>query len=103
MNQSYLLRQLISTSLLLLFLCTGSFAAAQERSYVNPSSPGGDGSPFSGAVLTGDTLYLSGMLGLEDGEVPDDPQQEARNVLNSIQTTLEGAGMTMDDLSAPHT
>lgn len=79
-------------------LCSIQLAAAQDRSYVNPSRAGDSGAPFSGAVLTGDTLYLSGMLGLENGQVPSDPAVEARNVLNAIQATLEEAGMTMDDL-----
>jgi len=69
-----------------------------QRSYINPSHASGSGSPFSGAVQVDDTLYISGMLGLEGGQVPDDPAQEARNVLNAIQSTLEQAGMTMDDL-----
>ena len=56
-------------------------------------------SPFSGAVLTGDTLYISGTLGLEDGAVPADPATEARNVMNGIKAQLEDAGMTMDDLT----
>jgi len=38
------------------------------------------------------------MLGLADGQVPDDPRDEARNMLNAIQATLEQADMTMDDL-----
>lgn len=54
--------------------------------------------PFSDAVLAGDTLYLSGRLGLENGQVPADPQQEARNVLDQIQAVLAEADMTMDDL-----
>lgn len=56
--------------------------------------------PFSDAVLAGDTLYLSGRLGLdpESGEIPADPQQEARNALDQIQALLGQAGMTMDDL-----
>jgi 2-iminobutanoate/2-iminopropanoate deaminase len=49
--------------------------------------------PFSGAVLAGDTLYLSGTLGIGDNAT-----DAARNVLNSIKGTLESAGMTMDDL-----
>lgn len=82
-----------SVAVALFLMCTVQIAGAQDRSYINPSSAGGDGAPFSGAVMTGDTLYISGMLGLEDGGVPDDPQQEARNVLNAIQGTLEDAGM----------
>jgi enamine deaminase RidA (YjgF/YER057c/UK114 family) len=82
--------------LLALLLAPG--LASAQRTYINPSLAGGSGAPFSGAVLTGDTLYLSGMLGLEGGQVPDDPAQEARNVLNAIRATLQQADMTMDDL-----
>jgi len=54
--------------------------------------------PFSDAVLAGDTLYLSGRLGLEGGQVPATPEQEARNILDGIQQVLSEADMTMDDL-----
>ena len=91
-------KQLLSFLLAALCLFSTQFASAQERSYINPSLPGGGGSPFSGAVMTDDTLYISGMLGLDNGQVPSDPAQEARNVLNAIQGTLEEAGMSMDDL-----
>lgn len=87
-----------AAALSFVLLCSVQVAGAQDRSYVNPSRAGDPGAPFSGAVMTGDTLYLSGMLGLENGQVPGDPAQEARNVLNAIQSTLEEAGMTMDDL-----
>jgi 2-iminobutanoate/2-iminopropanoate deaminase len=74
-------------------------ATAQERLYINGNSAAsGKGSPFSGAVLTGDTLYISGMLGLANGQVPEDPRDEARNMLNAVKAALEAAGMTMDDL-----
>ena len=55
---------------------------------------------FSDAVQAGKTLYLSGRLGMDPdtGEVPAEPQQEARNVLDQIQSVLQEAGMTMDDL-----
>lgn len=92
------IKRWLGTLLAVMCLCSVQLATAQERSYINPSSPGGGGSPFSGAVMTDDTLYISGMLGLDNGEVPSDPAQEARNVLNAIQGTLEDAGMSMDDL-----
>ncbi len=80
-----------------LLLCPA--LAQAQRTYINPALAGNEGdAPFSGAVQVGDTLYLSGMLGLEGGQVPDDPADEARNVLNAIRGTLEQAGMTMDDL-----
>ncbi len=72
---------------------------AQERTYVGGrSAADADALPFSGAVLVGNTLYLSGSLGLEGGQVPEDPAVEARNVMNAIKRNVEAAGMTMDDL-----
>ena len=67
--------------------------------YVNPRSPAdGEVAPFSGAVWVGNTLHLSGTLGLEGGQVPETAEQEATNVLDNIKATLESAGLTMDDL-----
>ena len=55
--------------------------------------------PYSGAVLIGDTLHLAGAIGLDENlEVPDDPAEEARNVMNAIKRNVEAAGITMDDL-----
>lgn len=82
---------------LLAFTACGS-VEEEEREYINPGVAGGSGPPFSGAVLADNVLYLSGMLGLVDGQVPDDPADEARAMLDSIQTTVEEAGLTMDDL-----
>lgn len=92
----------LSTSvfaLVLLLTAGANTVLAQEREYINPRSAADTGvPPFSGAVRTGNTLYLSGMLGLVNGQVPDDPQEEARILLDSIKSTLEAADMTMDDL-----
>ena len=68
--------------------------------FVNPRSPAdGEVAPFSGAVWVGNTLHLSGTLGLEGGQVvPETAEQEATNVLDNIKATLESAGLTMDDL-----
>jgi 2-iminobutanoate/2-iminopropanoate deaminase len=56
--------------------------------------------PFSEAVWAGNTLYLSGHIGLDaqTGRPPDSAAEEARLVLESMQRTLEAAGLTMDDL-----
>jgi len=86
-------------ALVLLLTAGANTVLAQEREYINPRSAADTGvPPFSGAVRTGNTLYLSGMLGLVNGQVPDDPQEEARILLDSIKSTLEAADMTMDDL-----
>lgn len=75
-----------------------SCAIAADVSYVNGRAPGDSGPPFSGAVWVGDTLYVSGALGIVDGKVPEDPADEARAVLDSIKGTLEDAGLTMNDI-----
>ena len=38
------------------------------------------------------------MIGLVNGQVPDSAAEEARVLLDSIKSTVEEAGMTMDDL-----
>ncbi len=75
-------------------------SAQEVRRYTNPRSAADSTAlPFSGAVLVGNTLYLSGAIGLDENQqVPSTPEAEARLVLNSMQSTLEAAGMTMDDL-----
>ena len=56
--------------------------------------------PFSDAVWAGDTLYLSGHIGLDPntGRPPASAAEEARLVLESLRETLNAAGLTMDDL-----
>lgn len=87
----------VSALAAVLVLITGIVQAA-EVSYINGRNAGEEGTPFSGAVMVDDTLYVSGALGTVNGKVPDDPADEARAVLDSIKGTLEAAGMTMDDI-----
>lgn len=56
--------------------------------------------PFSHGVLVGDTLYLSGRIGLDakTGKIPPDIETEARNLMEEVQTVLAQADMTMDNL-----
>jgi reactive intermediate/imine deaminase len=72
--------------------------AQDARQYVNPRTPTSEGPPFSDAVLVGNTLYLSGFLGVTAGQAPVSADEEARAVLTNMRTRLEEAGMTMDDL-----
>jgi reactive intermediate/imine deaminase len=69
---------------------------SRKRRYIqlNPQAP------FSEGVLVGNTLYLSGYIGVDQSgnHVPDDIETEARNVMNGIGSVLQKAGMEMDDL-----
>jgi 2-iminobutanoate/2-iminopropanoate deaminase len=56
--------------------------------------------PFSDAVLVGDTLYLSGRIGIDPvtGRAPADLDAEIKLLLDGVEAVLRAAGMTMDDL-----
>ena len=94
-------RNLVTLCILVLATVASINAHAQDlRTYINGrSATDRNVPPYSGAVLVGDTLYLSGSIGIDENrEVPDDPADEARNALNAIKRNVEAAGMTMDDI-----
>lgn len=70
------------------------------RETINPRTPSNrTDPPFSGAVLVGDTLYLSGQLGLgPDRKPPQDVSAEAKLVMDAVKAQVVAAKMTMDDL-----
>ena len=75
-------------------------SAQESRTYIDSSSVADTAAlPFSGAVLVGNTLYLSGAIGLDENQqVPATAEAEARNVMNRIKERVEAAGLSMDDL-----
>jgi enamine deaminase RidA (YjgF/YER057c/UK114 family) len=56
--------------------------------------------PFSGAILSGNTLFLSGRIGYDAkvGKAPANVDEEIKMVLDRVKATLGQTGMTMDDL-----
>lgn len=56
--------------------------------------------PFSDGVLVGDTLYLSGRIGIdpETGVAPVDLDQEITLLLDGVSDVLAAAQMSMDEL-----
>lgn len=57
--------------------------------------------PFSEAVRVGNTLYLSGQIGVQPGTlklVPGGMKEEARQTLENIRTSLEANGYSMRDV-----
>ena len=93
---------------LLLTAISVTIAACQPTENGNPQSeieylnmPGveGSGLPFSSAVRVDNTLYLSGMIGLEPGTLRPAPggiQGESRQLMEDIKATLEAFGSSMD-------
>lgn len=57
--------------------------------------------PFSEAVRHGNTLYLSGQMGIVPGTlklVPGGVREEARQTMQNIKTVLEAHGLGIDHL-----
>lgn len=73
--------------------------SAQSRRHINLRNRP-TGLPFSDAVLVGDTLYISGRIGLDPatGEAPANIDSEIELLFDGFQAVLREAGMTMDDL-----
>ncbi|SEL44805.1 reactive intermediate/imine deaminase [Pseudoxanthomonas sp. GM95] len=82
----------------LLSLCVVATAAsAADLQYF---SPAGSKAPYSAAVRAGDTLYVSGQLGVgADGKLPEDFDTQASNTMANVGTALGRAGLSMDDVA----
>lgn len=87
-----------------LFIALPGLATAQdsglERRYIQLPEMAALNLPFSAAVMVGDTLYLSGNGGLDTTTMspPDDPQEEAKLMMEGFIAVLAQADMTLDDL-----
>lgn len=84
----------------ILLLATPAFAQVTH----NPAGSGPPGMvgapPFSGSVMAGNTLYISGTTDNDPatGKPPPTAAEGAKLVLDNIKRTVEKAGLTMDDL-----
>jgi 2-iminobutanoate/2-iminopropanoate deaminase len=76
-----------------------SDSSAKRRAINLPDKP--IQAPFSSAILSGDTLYIAGNIGLDPktGKAPEKIEDEIKLLLDSYKATLAQANMTMDDLA----
>jgi 2-iminobutanoate/2-iminopropanoate deaminase len=85
---------------LLLSACANSIEVANsETEYLKAPGTEDMDLPFSSAVRVGDTLYLSGALGLVPGTrdlAAGGIQGETRQTLENISQTLQNFGSSMD-------
>ena len=56
--------------------------------------------PFSDAIMVGNTMYISGRLGIDLNtmKIPSDPKEEAKLLLDAFKSVLAQADLTMDNL-----
>lgn len=71
----------------------------QNRRYLNLSGHAAV-LPFSDAVLVGDTLYLSGRIGIDPatGLAPPEVDRELELLFTGVESVLQLANMRLDDL-----
>ena len=93
--------------LIIFMMFIGSMAAplsadeAVSAEYLNSGKVFPAGLPLSEAVRVGDTLYLSGQVGIVPGTMnlaPGGLEGETRQTMKNIKTTLETHGYSMNDL-----
>lgn len=82
---------------ILLLLSTTAFA---EKKVVAPPNTA-KGRPFSPAILSGGTLYVSGMTGsTKAGAIPEKFEDEVKQTLDNIGEVLKAGGYGFEDLVA---
>jgi 2-iminobutanoate/2-iminopropanoate deaminase len=56
--------------------------------------------PYSQAIRAGDTVYLSGQIGLDPatGDLRDGTESQVRQVLDNLRAVAEAAGGSLDDV-----
>ena len=95
------MRRLIHVLCVLMLYPAATALAAGPRVYVDPrtNALNKNDPPFSGSVKVGDTLYISGQIGLgPDRKPPAEVADEAKLVMEAVKNQLVKQGMTMDDL-----
>jgi 2-iminobutanoate/2-iminopropanoate deaminase len=94
---------------LALAIATGVFAMTASPADAAPPRPAvehygrpvlnGQPLPFSDAVRVGDTLYLSGQLGIgADGKLPDGIEAQTKQALDNVGAILKRAGLGYGDV-----
>ena len=97
------MRNITKSVLTCLFLLFATFDAIVEEmpEFLNSNTILPPGFPFSEAVKVGDTLYLSGQVGVIPGTLelkPGGIAAETRQTMDNIRQTLKVHGYEMKDL-----
>ena len=90
----------IATGVLALTASTASAAPARPAvEHLGRPNLNGQPLPFSDAVRVGDTLYLSGQLGIgADGKLADGIEAQTKQALENVGAILKRAGLGYTDV-----
>ncbi len=93
--------QLLRLLLIIAAGLTAHAVASESIEYLNSGKVLPKTLPFSEAVRVGNTLYLSGQIGILPGTmklVPGGMVEEAKQTMENIKVSLEANGYSMSDL-----
>jgi len=78
-------------------LSVAAMSADAQRKYIPETA---SAAPFSQGVMVGNTLYVSGTLGLDPktGQAPAESKVEIKLVMEAVKQIVESSGYKMDDL-----
>jgi 2-iminobutanoate/2-iminopropanoate deaminase len=70
-----------------------------KQAIQTPSAPAAIG-PYSQAIRAGNTVYLSGQIGLDPatGALRDGTEAQARQVLDNLRAVAQASGGSLDDI-----
>lgn len=90
----------LTIALLLTICISGAQESKTARHAVNLPRGQAASFPFSDAIMAGNTLYISGRLGIDLNtmKVPADIKEEVKLLLDGFKAVLGRGDMTMDDL-----
>ena len=92
--------KIILTVATVIVLMESAVSAAPNRATVEHFSKpaiNGQALPFSDAVRVGDTLYLSGQLGIgADGKLPEGIEAQTKQAMDNVGAVLKRAGVGYD-------
>lgn len=99
------MKKLTLVTLLLAVVGLLSAGTRKDRKFILPGDlahTGVQGAPFTPGILHGDTLYVSGQLGIDPktGKIPDDYELEVRTCLQNVQHVLKEGGMDYSDVDS---
>ncbi len=82
-----------------LALLAASAASAQQPRRTVQHYPAGPNAPFSTAVRVGDTVYLSGAIGVgPDGKLPQGFEAQAKQTMENVGAGLKATGLGWGDV-----
>ncbi len=82
-------------------LLSGALYAGESATFLNPEKSTAVNLPFSEAVRVGNTIYLSGQLGVSPGTmtlVSGGMEAEAKQTMENIKATLESHNLSMSNI-----